>query len=476
MKIFKLFVDENIKTWKKFSTKLLLIIVILSLFGTLGITKLMQKLDSRNQYVVTEVDDEEYYRGVIKSLENQLKNENLDEESKESIKQEIERNKLLVELKVSAFGNYNWKREISDQVVDNKMEKNDEKAEQLLKLVKENDFHGYIELKKEDLKKQLENKEIEKEEYDDTLIILNLKEKYEVGTESSENNYWKTAAINEIEAKLRTLRTGMNQETRRTIKVEEKAEIESEIKILNYRLENNIPDANYASDTNFRIRFEMLAPMFSMAIISIVVIVIAGGTISSEIANGTIKFWALTPNKRWKILTAKLLSILFYIVVITLIASLLSIFIANIFFNEQGDVYLYVKNGEVNVINNTLYTVETYFARAIPVVVFALFAVMLSTITRNTAVAVSISEALYVGNGIVMAILNQFIKKDWIRFVPFNNLDIVHKIFKNSVNIMETESTFATSTTLTFSLAVLGVCSILMIVTMYDSFNKRDII
>ena len=101
---------------------------------------------------------------------------------------------------------------------------------------------------------------------------------------------------------------------------------------------------------------------------------------------------------------------------------------------------------------------------------------MLSTITRNTAVAVSISEALYVGNGIVMAILNQFIKKDWIRFVPFNNLDIVHKIFKNSVNIMETESTFATSTTLTFSLAVLGVCSILMIVTMYDSFNKRDII
>ena len=144
MKIFKLFVDENIKTWKKFSTKLLLIIVILSLFGTLGITKLMQKLDSRNQYVVTEVDDEEYYRGVIKSLENQLKNENLDEESKESIKQEIERNKLLVELKVSAFGNYNWKREIIDQVVDNKMEKNDEKAEQLLKLVKENDFHGYI--------------------------------------------------------------------------------------------------------------------------------------------------------------------------------------------------------------------------------------------------------------------------------------------------------------------------------------------
>ena len=34
--------------------------------------------------------------------------------------------------------------------------------------------------------------------------------------------------------------------------------------------------------------------------IAIFAIIIAGGAISSEVSTGTIKFWALTPNKRWK--------------------------------------------------------------------------------------------------------------------------------------------------------------------------------
>ena len=160
--------------------------------------------------------------------------------------------------------------------------------------------------------------------------------------------------------------------------------------------------------------------------------------------------------------------------------SLLSVAFANIFFEEDGETYLYVKNGEVKEIGNTLYTVELYLAKAIPVVMFALFAVMLSTITRNTAASVSFSMALYMGNGIIMTIINSFIKKDWIRFVPFNNLNIADKIFSNSTNLMQMSTggtgSFATSTSLGLSFGVLGICAILMIVTMYDSFNKRDII
>ena len=218
--------------------------------------------------------------------------------------------------------------------------------------------------------------------------------------------------------------------------------------------------------------------MFSVAVISIVIIVIAGGTISNEISTGTIKFWALTPNKRWKIMTAKLLSILFYIIILILITSLVSVLIANVFFAQEGETYLYCKNGEVKEIGNTLYTIEFYFVKAIPITLFALFAVMLSTITRNTAVAVSFSVALYIGNGIAMQILNQFITKDWVRFIPFNNLNLTTKIFPNATDMtsMMFGTNFATSTTLGFSLAVIGICAFLMLVTMYDSFNKRDII
>ena len=52
MKIFKLFIDENIKTWKKFSTKLAIILIILALVAGLGLTKVLQHLDENSDSVI----------------------------------------------------------------------------------------------------------------------------------------------------------------------------------------------------------------------------------------------------------------------------------------------------------------------------------------------------------------------------------------------------------------------------------------
>ena len=476
MKIIKLFIDENIKTWKKLSTKIMIIAIILSLFAVLGIVKIMEKTES---YVSTSSNiyenQDEYLKQQIEYYETQLQNEKLDEETRLSMERALEENKLFLEYKVSPYDN-SWENELITYIVEQK--ENGQNLDELLTILKDKNFNEYIEYQKQQLKQELDNNLISEQEYNDNLTILDLKEKYEIGKDDDRDSNWKKTLIQEIQNAQDSLRTGINKNTNKLIKAEEKQELEDSIKINIYRLENNIPDANNGSSTNFRIRFELLAPMFSIAVISIAIIVIAGGTISNEISTGTIKFWALTPNKRWKIMTAKLLSILFYIIIIVLITSLLSVVIANVFFEENGENYLYCRNGEVKEIGNTLYTIEFYYVKAIPVVIFALFAVMLSTITRNTAVSVSFSVALYIGNGIAMQILNQFITKDWIKFVPFNNLNLTTKIFPNATDMtsMMFGTNSATSTSLGFSLAVLGVCAILMLITMYDSFNKRDII
>ena len=479
MKVFKLFINENIKTWKKFSTKLLIIAVLLSLIGVLGLVKLMQHMEEKAMRSTSVVDtSDEYLKSEIEYFKEQLKNEDLDEQSRQSIKMQLEQYELYLEYDINLYGS-TWKNEIVREVVELRQNDKNDEAEKLIKMLKESDYSGYIETQKEILKTELTNKEIEQQQYDDEMLILELKEKYEIGKNEEKDN-WKTYIIKDIQQSQKSVRNGINQNTRKILKAEEKQELEDLIKIDIYRLEHNLEPTEYGSEENYRLRFEMLSPMFVIAVISIVAVIIAGGTISTEVSSGTIKFWALTPNKRWKILTAKLLSILFYIIVITLVMSLLSVAFANIFFEEEGETYLYVKNGEVKEIGNTLYTVELYFAKAIPVVMFALLAAMLSTITRNTAASVSFSMALYMGNGIIMTIINSFIKKDWIRFVPFNNLNIADKIFSNSTNLMQMSTggtgSFATSTSLGFSLGVLGICATLMIVTMYDSFNKRDII
>ena len=475
MKIIKLFIDENIKTWKKLSTKIMLIAIVLSLLAVLGIVKIMEKTEGKITTSYIYENQEEYLSQQIEYFETQLQNDKLDEETKQNMQRTLEEYKLYLEYNVSPYSDF-WKNEIIQKIVDLKQSGNN--PEKLLKILKENNFNEYINYQKQEVKLQLENNIISQQEYEDNLAILELKEKYEIGKDGNTDTDWKANIINGIEANQRSIRTGINQNTRKLLKAEEKQKLEEQIKISIYRLENNIPDASNGSNTNYRMRYELLAPMFSIAVISIAIIVIAGGTISNEISTGTIKFWALTPNKRWKIMTAKLLSILFYIIILVLITSLLSVAIANIFFEENGETYLYCKNGEVQEIGNILYTIEFYFVKAIPVVLFALFAVMLSTITRNTAVSVSFSVALYIGNGLAMQILNQFITKDWIKFIPFNNLNLTSKIFTNSTDMSNLMfgSSFATSTSLGFSLAVLGVCAILMLITMYDSFNKRDII
>ena len=476
MKIFKLFIDENIKTWKKFSTKLLIIAVLLSLVGVLGLTKLMQYMDEKSRITGTVIDtSDEYLKSEIEYFKEQLKDESLDEESKESIQTQMEQYEMYLEYDIELYGD-TWKNDIVKNIVKLRQNGKNDEAEKLVQILKNNDYSGYIVNEKKNLKDELDNKKIEQQEYNDEILVLELKEKYLNGDEET----WKKSIIKEIQRSQKGIREGINLNSGKLLKVEDKQKLEDLIIMDKYRLEKNIEPSEESSEENFRLRFEMLSPMFVIAVISIVTVIIAGGTISTEVSSGTIKFWALTPNKRWKILTAKLLSILFYIIILTLIMSLLSVAFANMFFKEDGDTYLYVKNGEVQEIGNTLYTVELYFAKTIPVIIFALFAVMLSTVTRNTAASVSFSMALYMGNGIVMTIINQFIKKDWIRFVPFNNLNIAEKIFSNSTNLsqmlLDGTDTFAKSTSLGFSLGVLVVCAILMLVTMYDSFNKRDII
>lgn len=474
-KISKLFIDENIKTWKKFSTKLLIIIIILALIGALALTKVIQHINEKNIVEMSNsIDWKESVKEDIKSYKEQLADETLDEETRKTIENEIEIRELNLQYNISPYGNY-WKSEILNGLT---VSSDETEKEKLINLIKNDDFSGYIDMKKQDKKLELDNKKITQEEYDDEMIILDLYSKYEIGKNEKPiyGSNWKEALISDIRQLQRSVRTGIDYRSTKVLTVENKQEYQNEIKMDIYRIENNIVPAEYES-ANYRTTFEILAVMVVTAMIAIFAIIVAGGEISSEVSTGTIKFWALTPNKRWKIMTAKILSVLFYIIVITLIMAILTIACGNIFFDTDGNEYLYVRNGNVERLGNTLFILGYYFAKIIPIIIFALFALMLSTITRNTAVAVSLSIALYMGNGVVMEIINMFIKKDWIKFVPFNNLNIVDKIFPNFQNPMAMFGTsFATSTSLTFSLGVLAVCTILILVTMYDSFNKRDII
>lgn len=471
MKIFKLFIDENIKTWKKFSTKLAIILIILALVAGLGLTKILQHMDENSDSVIQYASTwKEGIEEDINSYKEQLKEPDLLQSEKNDIQNKIKIAEVRLQNNISVYS-VNWKNTVLNSLEENMDEK-------LLNIVLDNNFEGYINYEKESEKQKLNQKEITQQEYDDNIQILDLRYKYQIGNVGNEEviRDSKEGYLYKIKNEQKSIRTGIDYQSNRVLTAEQRKEYEDDIKINIYKIENDIVNEDYSTTTNYRMMFESLASSFVITLIAIFAMIVAGGAISSEVSTGTIKFWALTPNKRWKILTAKILSIIFYLVVITLIMSILSIICANIFFDTEGYEYIFVKNGNVEKIGNTLFTIEYYFAKLIPVIIFAIFALMLSVITRNTSLSLGLSIATYMGNSIAMIIINSYIKKEWIKIIPFNNLNIADKIFPNFKSMLSTGLENTTTTSLGFSIVVLSVCVILMFVTMYDSFNKRDII
>ena len=56
-KIWKLFICENIKTWKKLSTKILIIVILIALIGSLAIVKIAEKYSEEEAEILKLVED-----------------------------------------------------------------------------------------------------------------------------------------------------------------------------------------------------------------------------------------------------------------------------------------------------------------------------------------------------------------------------------------------------------------------------------
>ena len=142
MKIFKLFIDENIKTWKKFSTKLAIILILLALVAALGLSKILQYIDEKNDIVVQYSNTwKESLEEDINSYKEQLNNERLLQSDREYIQNKIKIAEIRIQNNISLYS-VNWKNTVLNNL-ENDMDG------KLLEIVINNDFEGYINYEKE---------------------------------------------------------------------------------------------------------------------------------------------------------------------------------------------------------------------------------------------------------------------------------------------------------------------------------------
>lgn len=254
-----------------------------------------------------------------------------------------------------------------------------------------------------------------------------------------------------------------------------RAKLEDNIKLALYQLDNDKLD-NTANQMSLfetsepeQITFwtVFLTSTSLVTVVALLAIVIAGGIVSSEFSQGTVKFLLINPVKRWKILMSKYFTVITvgYIMLCILFAVMIPITGLMLGFDGFSTPYIYVSGDDVKEMPTLLYAAEQYLMKSVEMVVMSTLAFAISSLVRSTALAIGVSVFTMCIGSTVTQLLDQ-LGQDWARFLVFANTDLA--------SISKGYSIFAQHS-LTFAVGVLIAHMVVFLLTAWDGFTKRSV-
>ena len=297
--------------------------------------------------------------------------------------------------------------------------------------------------------------------------------KYRLDNDIPFGESWKDEVIGQVSTAKMMLEPG-DESVRLT--ADEITEYEKEEKLGLYRLENNIEINAADAQSSLTMIEEPTEPnywtaMFNstsiISIIGLLMIIIAGSCVANEFSHGTIKFLLINPVKRWKILMAKYFTVISIGYIMLALLFVVMIPSAALFMGTDAisAPYLYVSDGVVHSISPFLQVIKLYLLDSINFVVMATMAFALSSLFKNSALAIGLGVAgMLAGNSIVSILA--LLRQDWARYLIFANTDLA--------DIYNGESMFPQHS-LTFALIVVAIHMVIFLLTAWDGFTKREV-
>ncbi|PAV30660.1 ABC transporter permease [Virgibacillus profundi] len=228
----------------------------------------------------------------------------------------------------------------------------------------------------------------------------------------------------------------------------------------NYYLENDIQPSSYDA-WQFVMENQLL-----LSLVSLLTIIVAAGIVANEFRWGTIKLLLIRPISRTKMLLAKYTSVLLFSLFTLLFVLLFSWIIGAIFFGINGmDPHIVMEKSSgleyISVINEI---VSGYGFKLVNLVMMTTFAFMISTIFRNSALAIGTAIFLMMaGNQIV----GFFAERTWAKYILFANTDLSQYVNGNTPWIEDM--------TLGFSITMLLIYYVIFMLLSWVFFAKRDV-
>lgn len=262
--------------------------------------------------------------------------------------------------------------------------------------------------------------------------------------------------------------------------------VEDSIQIIDYQIKNSTYPVGLDSWIASMSKFPTV--LVAKFILAVLLIMIAGATISQEIATGSIKSLIIAPVRRWKIFVSKWLVILtIFFLGLVIISALSDLLVIAVCGSGSLSDYTYVVNDGVRTIPFFIYNLLSLLVECADILFVIVVALMLSSLLRNTALSVALSVGLYAS--ILIYTLSaaergmpQDLPKFPMDFFPFSNFNLVSDLFKYRIYTVDSELVEQLMSTqsmsrpglLFSSVYLVLVLSCLFLIAM-DSFTRRDI-
>lgn len=203
-----------------------------------------------------------------------------------------------------------------------------------------------------------------------------------------------------------------------------------------------------------------------IGVVSMIIIIFAGSSIANEFSTGTVKFLLINPVKRWKIFLSKYVTILSMSIMLVLAFFVTNTLCSGLFFGLSDIIapYLYVSNGAVHSLPGLLFILWQYLLGSVNLVVMGTLAFAISSLLRNSAVAIGVSVFVMLAGSTIIAFMSA-LQLDWARFFIFANTDL---------NAIINGSSSFPNMTVGFSLSVIAVHMIIFFLTAWDGFMRRE--
>ena len=308
----------------------------------------------------------------------------------------------------------------------------------------------------EDLKTQLKSLELQKE-----VVNLRLDKNINYGSDN-----YKSIAVQNYRMYMGNY---IQSSQGKNLTDEDKSEINGYLEKANLYKYDLYNDTEYQNTATANYTFQNSIGTY-IAIIVMVVVIVAGVSISEEFNKGTVKLLLVRPYSRTKILISKLIAV-FITMLITTVAILLLQFIIG------GIVYgfgTYMMNVvQFDFTTNSIVTLNIFaylgliFVCKLPIfILIGTLAFALSTLFLNSPLAVALPILGYMGSDMINMIAISY-KWDWVKYFVTPNWDLSQYLFGGTPMF--------SGISIEFSITICAIYFVIMLVASIVSFKKRNI-